>query len=129
VLVQESEIGMKKETWALIIAIVLTVMILNDFSLHLVELLGEETSHPFFWFFWGPWMSIKENYTEFWTTYWGAAFLFILILLILVFQMWDQERSVSHKRRPPTPRAIVCGADHRCSIMTQRLVSYLESRS
>jgi len=93
---------MKKETWALIIASVLTVMILNDFSLHLVELWKIEQLHPLYWFFWS--FPSREAYSIFWTVHWGLALLLVVILLIFAFQVWERERSISRKRRPLTPR-------------------------
>lgn len=87
---------MKKETWALLIASVLALMILNDFSLHLVELLKIEPLHPFYWFFWT--FPSREAYTIFWTAYWGTALVLIFILLVLVFQIRDRERSIIRKR-------------------------------
>ena len=66
---------------------ILGVMILNDFSLHLVELLGVERSHPFYGFFWS--FPSRQAYTVFWTVYWGVASIIILILGIL---LWIEMR-------------------------------------
>jgi len=66
------------------IFLVLVCMILNDFSLHLVELLGIEQYHPFYWWFWSSQMSVRTTYTIFWTAYWGLAFVLILLLGVLL---------------------------------------------
>lgn len=63
---------------------VLLGMVLNDFSLHLVELLGIEQYHPFYSFFWSSQMSVRATYTIFWTAYWGLAFVLILLLGVLL---------------------------------------------
>ena len=55
-------------------------MILNDFSLHLVELLGIEHYYPIYSFFPSSQMDMRATYTIFWTAYWGFAFALILVL-------------------------------------------------
>lgn len=74
--------------WVLILT--LLALIVNDFSLHLVELLGIERSHPFYGFFWSSQMSIRSVYTVFWTSYWGFALLLIILLATVTwFEMKD----------------------------------------
>jgi len=51
----------------MILVLALGAMILNDFSLHLVELLGVERSHPFYGFFWS--FPSRHAYTVFWASY------------------------------------------------------------
>lgn len=53
------------------ILIILSAMILWDFSLHLQELLG--IAHYLIF-------SSREIYTSFWSIYWGVAFVLSLIL-------------------------------------------------
>jgi hypothetical protein len=66
------------------IFLVLVGMILLDFSLHLVELLGIEQYHPFYSFFWSGQMRVRTTYNIFWTAYWGLAFVLILLLGVLL---------------------------------------------
>jgi len=73
-----------------ILVIILLTLIVNDFSLHLVELMGIEQSHPFYGFFWSSQMSIRSVYTVFWTCYWGLALLLVIILtIVMLFEMKD----------------------------------------
>jgi hypothetical protein len=75
-----------------VVFLVLVGMILNDFSLHLVELLGIEQYHPFYSFFWSSQMSVRATYTIFWTAYWGLAFVLILLLGILLRKSFGRNR-------------------------------------
>jgi len=63
--------------------LVLGAMIINDFSLHLVELLKIEKLHPFYSFFWS--FPDRSSYTNFWTIYWGIASIIICCLGILFY--------------------------------------------
>jgi hypothetical protein len=78
----------------IVLVIVIGVMILNDFSLHLVELLGVERYHPFYGFFWS--FPSREAYTIFWTVYWSVALVLALILGTLLFA--DLRRDTKHQK-------------------------------
>jgi len=73
---------MKRRVIALGLTIVLLAMILSDFSLHLVELLGVEKLHPFYGFFWR--FPNRLAYTVFWTGYWGVAVLFAVVAVLML---------------------------------------------
>ena len=79
----------------LIIVLVLAVMIINDFSLHLVETLKIETQHPFYDYFWG--FESPEAHNDFWTIHWGVASILIIILAVLLLTdymgMWSARSS------------------------------------
>jgi hypothetical protein len=66
------------------LVIILGIMIINDFSLHLVELLKIEKVHPLYSFFWS--LSPRSVYTTFWTVHWGIASLIIFFLGVLIYQ-------------------------------------------
>jgi len=81
-----------------IILYILAVMILWDFSLHIIELLGLDIKfiksksilsyyYPHFRWIKTPEGPIERRnwnkfYQRFWTTYWGMAFLLLLFYLI-----------------------------------------------
>lgn len=67
----------------IILVLTLGALIINDFSLHLVELLGVERLHPFYGFFW--FFPSRKAYTIFWTGYWGVASIIVVILGILLW--------------------------------------------
>jgi len=73
----------KRKLLILLSSIILAGMILNDFSLHLVELLHVEKLHPFYGFFWLT-LSNRYTYTIFWAVYWGIAFILICLQGILL---------------------------------------------
>ena len=54
--------------------LILFLMILYDFSLHLVELLTLENYHPLY-----PIFPNREVYTIFWTIYWGIGLIILLM--------------------------------------------------
>ena len=74
---------MNRKNVVAVIFFVLLGMILTDFSLHLVELLGIKQYHPLYWLFWSSQM-VGTTYTVFWTAYWGLAFVLILLLGVLL---------------------------------------------
>lgn len=74
--------------------LVLVGMLLNDFSLHLFELLKIEQSHPFYSFFWSDQMRIRATYTVFWTAYWGLAFILILLLGVLLWKELKRNKPI-----------------------------------
>jgi len=76
----------------IILVLALWGLIINDFSLHLVELLGIENSHPFYGFFWS--LSPRETYTIFWTAYWGVASIIVTILGILLWLEMIRGRDI-----------------------------------
>ena len=59
-------------------AILLSLMILWDASLHWSEILGKELIHPLYPYF--PLFNII-TYDIFWTTYWTVAFIIMITLL------------------------------------------------
>jgi uncharacterized membrane protein len=79
---KESERMRLRHFVIIILVLTLGAMIINNFSLHLVELLGAERLHPFYGFFWS--FPSREAYTIFWTAYWGTASVIISILGILL---------------------------------------------
>ena len=59
------------------IIIILTAMIIYDFSLHLAELAGKVSWHPLYI---APILKIIP-YDIFWTVYWGSACLILLTII------------------------------------------------
>lgn len=76
----------------IILVLALLGLIINDFSLHLFELLGIEHSHPFYGFFW--FFPSREAYTIFWTVYWGVASFNVIVLGILLWLEMIRKRDV-----------------------------------
>lgn len=65
---------MEKQKIRKILLIILSTMILWDFSLHLQELIGIANYLIF---------PTKQIYTYFWTIYWGIAFIISIIIIKL----------------------------------------------
>lgn len=57
---------------AVIIGIILTILILNAFSLCFTEMMEIEDQHPLYNFFQS--FESQEKYTQFWVIYWGISF-------------------------------------------------------
>jgi len=71
----------------LAVCLILTLMIVYDFSLHLVEKLNIEF-HPLY-----PHFQNREAYTDFWTAYWGLGSILVVTVTVL---LWLEFRN--HKR-------------------------------
>jgi hypothetical protein len=76
---------------AMLLVLFLSAIIINFLSFHLFEKLRIENQHPFHNFFWN--FESRENYTDFWTIYWGIASLIVVILAILIVKNYFEKET------------------------------------